>query len=232
MTVRVETIGAATLYLGDCREVLGGIKADAVVSDPPYGQSYVHGGGGRPVSNSPLSKAYKRNTQPIIGDDEPFDPSPLLAAGGGAGQVILWGAHRFHDRLPPGTWLVWDKVPTGKVRSQGDGEAAWKNDVTPRALRIFRHLWDGVCVADRADLSDGRVHPMQKPVAVMSWCVAMTDGVVVDPYMGSGSTGVACMRLGRPFIGIEIDPVYFEVACRRIAAAHAQPDMFAKAELA
>lgn len=153
-------------------------------------------------------------------------PLRFSRQGGGAGQVILWGAHRFHDKLPPGTWLVWDKVPNGKVRTQGDGEAAWKNDAQPRALRIIRHLWDGVCVDDRSDLAEGRVHPMQKPVDVMAWCVAMTEGPVLDPYMGSGSTGVACARLGRPFVGIEIEPRYFDVACRRIAEAQRQPDMF------
>lgn len=223
---RIETIGDATLYLGDARAILPtlGILA-AIVSDPPYGQGYVHSGGGRAVSNAPTSKAYTRHSVSVVGDDAPFDPAHLLGA---AEQVILWGAHRFHERLPGGTWLVWDKVPTGKARSQGDGEAAWKNDSPPRAMRIIRHLWDGVCVEDRADLADGRVHPMQKPVAVMAWCVGMTSGTVCDPYMGSGATGIACVRAGRSFIGIEIEPRYFDIACRRIEEAYRQPRLFAE----
>lgn len=221
-------IGNATLYLGDCRDILPTLAPiDGIVSDPPYGQGYVHSGGGRPVSNAPLSKAYKRHAEAVVGDDVPFDPALVLAA---AREVILWGAHRFHDRLPLGTWLIWDKVPTGKSRTQGDGEAAWKNDQPPRAMRIMRHLWDGVCVADRDDLADGRVHPMQKPVAVMSWCIAMTTAATIaDPFMGSGSTGVAAMRAGRRFIGIEIDERHFATACRRIEDAQRQGDLLLRA---
>lgn len=223
---REEIIGDCRLILGDCREILPTLgKVDAVVTDPPYGQSYVHSGGGRPVSNAPLSRAYKRSSVAVIGDEQEFDPTPILLA---AHEVIMWGAHRFHHRLPPGTWLVWDKVPTGKERAQGDGEAAWKNDTPPRAMRIIRHLWDGVCVDNRADLVDGRVHPMQKPIDVMAWCVAMTAGDVLDPFMGSGTTGVACVNLGRRFIGIEIEEKYFSIACRRIEEATRQPRLFAE----
>lgn len=223
---REEVIGDCRLILGDCLEVLPTLgKVDAVVTDPPYGQAYIHSGGGRAVSNAPLSRAYKRHSVAVIGDDKDFDPAPFLTR---ADEVILWGAHRFHDRLPVGTWLVWDKVPTGKERSQGDGEAAWKNDSPPKAMRIIRHLWDGVCVEDRADLANGRVHPMQKPVAVMAWCVAMTSGAVCDPFMGSGPTGIACVNLGRKFIGIEIEPKYFDIACRRIEEAYKQPRLFAE----
>lgn len=220
-------IGNATLYLGDAREIGPALQADAVVSDPPYGQGYVHSGHGRAVSNNATSKAYRRHREAVVGDEAPFDPSPLLAM---APEVILWGAHRFADKLPPGTWLVWDKVPTGKKRAQGDGEAAWKNDQPPRAMRIIRHLWDGVCVADRDDLAEGRVHPMQKPVTVMSWCIAMTSGATIaDPYMGSGSTGVAAIRAGRRFIGIEIDERHFATACRRIEDAQRQGDLLLRA---
>jgi site-specific DNA-methyltransferase (adenine-specific)/modification methylase len=136
----------------------------------------------------------------------------------------LWGAHRFADRLPAGSWLVWDKVPTGKVRDQGDGEAAWINDGEPRPLRIHRLLWDGVCVgpAARHEVTAGqkRVHPTQKPIAVMQWCIDQLRlaprRLICDPFMGAGSTGVAAVSRGHSFVGIEIVPLYFETACRRI----------------
>jgi len=78
-------------------------------------------------------------------------------------------------------------------------------------------------------MKDGKGHPTQKPIEVMCWCIErLPDGAntILDPFMGSGTTGVACAKLGRKFIGIEIEPKYFDIACRRIEAAYAQPDMF------
>lgn len=245
MSGRVETIGLATLYLGDCREIAPTLpRPDAVVSDPPYGQRhkvnvlragrtrrYTLGG----TANSGAGEA--QEWPDIIGDDEPFDPTPWLGA---ADIVLLWGAHRFADRLPAGSWLLWDKVPTGKVRDQGDGEAAWLNAFPPRPLRIFRLLWDGVCVgpAARHEVTAGqqRVHPTQKPEALMAWCIEQArvpaGGTIMDPYMGAGSTGVAAVRAGHPFVGCEIVPRYFDTACRRIEAAQRQGDMFLGSEVA
>lgn len=225
-------IGNATLYHGDCRDVLPLLpKADAIVTDPPYGQALkvntFHAGGtrekavvqrnGRPLMVRP--NIY----EPIHGDDRPFDPAPWLGA---APTVLLWGAHRFADRLPPGGWLVWDKVPTGKVRDQGDGEAAWINRDQP--MRIFRLLWDGLCVGEgaRHEVTAGqkRYHPTQKPEILMRWCLEQVGKpqTVYDPYMGAGSTGVAAMQMGLKFVGVEIHRPYFDIACERIAAAQAQ----------
>jgi site-specific DNA-methyltransferase (adenine-specific)/modification methylase len=124
----------------------------------------------------------------------------------------------------------------GKERTQGDGEAAWINDDPPRAMRIVRHIWDGICVADRADLADGRVHPMQKPVAVMRRSIEEArvppGGTILDPYMGSGSTGVAAVQMGHPFVGIEIKERYFATACRRIEQAQRQGDLLRAAPAA
>lgn len=239
MSARVETIGSATLYLGDCREILPGIGAvDAVVTDPPYGQSYkvntFYAGGTRENAvvqrNGSTLRVRPNVYDPIIGDDEPFDPTHLLSL---APDIIIWGAHKFGHQLPEGSFLVWDKVPTGKKRDQGDGEVAWIN--RPGApLRIFRLLWDGLCVGvgARHEVTAGqkRHHPMQKPEALMVWCLGFTTAaLVLDPYMGAGATGVACARLGRRFIGIEIEERYFDIACRRIEAAQKQGDMFVQA---
>lgn len=253
----VETFGQATLYLGDAREIVPTLgPIEALIGDPPYGQRHntnvARRGGGRYYGGG-LPKQGQRSLETnrraitgsyhggvamvwpaaIEGDDEDFDPTPWLAV---ADNVLLWGAHRFANRLPPGSWLVWDKVPNGKVRDQGDGEAAWlKGPVRP--LRIYRLLWDGVCVgsAARHEVTAGqsRVHPMQKPEAVMSWCISqakLRPGVtILDPWMGAGSTGVAALRAGHPFIGVELVPLFFETACRRIETAQRQGDMLLEA---
>ena len=214
---------------------------DAVITDPPYGQAYkvntFYKGGAR--DNAVLQRNGKTlmvhpNVYPDIhGDDAPFDPSPWLDV---APSVLMWGAHKFAHRLPPGGWLVWDKVPTGKVRDQGDGEAAWINQDKP--MRIYRLLWDGLCVGKgaRHEVTAGqqRHHPAQKPEALMRWCIQQADlkdatpnEIILDPYMGAGSTGVAAIQLGRKFIGVEIEPRYFDIACERIENAQRQTRMFA-----
>jgi site-specific DNA-methyltransferase (adenine-specific) len=233
MTARVEHLSdTVTLHLGDCREILPSLgKIDAVVTDPPYGQNHkvntFYARGKRDhamVQRNGKTLIVRPNVyEPVIGDDKPFDPLPWL---GLAPEVLLWGAHKFADRLPPGGWLVWDKVPTGKLRDQGDGEAAWINRDVP--MRIFRLLWDGLCVGVGAghEVTAGqkRHHPTQKPEVLMIWCLGFIEGeTILDPFMGSGTTGVAAVKLGRKFIGIEIEPKYFDIACRRIADQLSRP---------
>ena len=225
-------IGNAELWHGDCREVLHLLPAcAAVVTDPPYGQAYkvntFYKGGTRETAaiqrNGKTLKMTPITYPDIMGDDAPFDPAPLL---GLAPTVVLWGAHKFHDRLPEGSWLVWDKVPTGKRRDQGDGEAAWINRQQP--LRIFRLLWDGLCVGEgaRHEVTAGqqRYHPAQKPEILMRWCIeqAGTPASVLDPYMGAGSTGVAAAQMGLRFVGVEAERRYFDIACQRIEAIQRQ----------
>lgn len=229
-------IGNAVLYHGDARDICGGWPhVDALIGDPPYGQGYkvntFYAGGTRESSvvqrNGQTLKVNSTVYDPIAGDDEPFDPAPWLDF---APIVLLWGAHKFADRLPPGGWLVWDKVPTGKLRDQGDGEAAWIN--ADRPMRIFRLLWDGLCVGEgaRHEVTAGqkRHHPMQKPELLMRWCIEQAGKPrrIADPWMGSGSTGVAAMQMGLQFFGCEIDPHHFSIACRRIEDAQRQSALF------
>jgi site-specific DNA-methyltransferase (adenine-specific) len=207
------TIGNATLYCGDCLEILPTLgKVDAVVTDPPYGIGYRHGAraGGRLMGTDGMA---------IVGDDKPFDPSPWLGY-----ECLFWGAEHFRTRLPDGgRWLVWNKRRPGVVRDQGCVENAWHS--APGVTRIIHHPWDGADLGD--ERGEERVHSNQKPVGVMRWCLWFVTGrLVLDPYMGSGTTGVACARENRPFIGIEIDPQHFAQACKRIEQAYAQPDMF------
>ena len=241
---RREVIGNATLYLGDCYDLdCPEICADAIITDPPYGQKQNTNVGGKGGSRAYSIHDKRRKTAAgihstgiatrfpdgIVGDGRPFDPDPWLV--NSSIPVIFWGAHKFYDRLPHGGgWLLWDKVQTGKIRDQGDGEAAWIN--RDRPMRIFRLLWDGVCVGSEArhEVTAGqrRVHPTQKPEALMRWCITQAGPAetIFDPYMGAGSTGVAAIQLGRKFVGIEIVPEYFDIACERIENAQRQGRLF------
>lgn len=202
----------ATLYHGDCLEILPHLSGvDAVVADPPYGIGYRPDYGNRRLPNG----GWMRRTESpaVIGDDVDFDPSPLLEY-----PCVLWGGDHYATRLPStGRWLIWDKrcgvIPE---RCQSDCEVAWCSNSGPR--RIFRHIWDGM-VKD-SERGQQRAHPTQKPIEVMKWCLEFVDGdCILDPFMGSGTTGVACMKLGRRFIGIEIEEKYCAIAARRIAEA-------------
>lgn len=219
---RVERIGDATLYLGDCLEVMAGLESvDSVVTDPPYGISLrtdnLRFSGGSAASASRRAKgAGPANGAKIIGDQQPFNPAPFLAIGQ---DHVFWGWNNFADRLPPGACLVWIKRNEDAYGTfLSDAEIAW--------------LSRGHGVYCRKDLSNNaialeRVHPTQKPVGIMEWSVSKVRGeTILDPFMGSGTTGVACAKLGRKFVGIEIDEGYFDIACQRIEKAYAQPDLF------
>lgn len=200
---RKEVIGNCTLYLGDCRDIIPTLdKVDAVVTDPPYGIGMDGGKVGR-------SEYAKRDW-----DSAPADVTWIIESGVPA---IVWGGNYFSLR-PAQKWLVWDKQndPT----TYADCELAWTN--LKGSIRVFRWLWSGPYQQQREE----RWHPTQKPLKLMQWCLDMTEGHVVDPFMGSGTTGVACAKMGRSFIGIEIDEGYFDIACRRIEDAYRQADMF------
>ena len=213
---RKEVIGNATLFLGDCLEVLPTLSADAIITDPPYGMNYKSGANSR---NS-ISSTGKRFTETITGDNKPFDPSPFLRFK----AVRFTGAQHFYDRLPAGGTLhVWDKRGDYKPLDQSDGDVIWSND--PGVVRVFHCVWRGLC--RHVETDEPILHPTQKPIALMRWLCEQTEGMVLDPFMGSGTTGVACMNLGRKFIGIEIEPKYFDIACLRIENAQRQERLFA-----
>ena len=222
---RREVIGDCTLYLGDCLGVLSMLgRVDAVVTDPPYGIGYVHGSGGDGIGGGKYVSKF--NGVAIHGDDAAFDPRPLLTM---AETVVMFGANHFADKLPPASkWLIWDKRKGFTRNDFADCEMAWTNQKGP--ARLISHYWNGMMRDSEKGIP--RVHPTQKPIEVMRWVLqeATQEGdIVADPYMGSGTTGVACAKMGRKFIGIEIDEGYFDIACRRIAQAYAQPDMLVEA---
>lgn len=214
---RREVIGNCTLYLGDCRDIMAcSLPFDAIVSDPPYGMNWDGrvsvGKNGHGIAKT-KAKHYGKK---IIGDEHPFDASHLT----GYKNVILWGFNHFPEQLRKGRALVWVKRSDEAFGSfLSDAELAWCS------------VGHGVyCFRDQSLMSEtrNRAHPTQKPVPLMRWCVEQFPDAkhILDPYMGSGTTGVACVKLGRSFTGIEIDPVYFDIACKRIEEAYKQPDMF------
>lgn len=199
--------GGITIYHGDCRDVLPSLVFDVVVSDPPYGVAErtdrrTAGRGKLAVCN---------DFAPVYGDDKPFDPTPWLAW-----PCILWGGNHFADKLPPSpSWLVWDKRDGQGPNDNADCELAWTNLGGP--ARLFHHYWNGMLRASERGVP--RVHPTQKPVELMKWCLQHTNlppGIILDPFMGSGTTLRAAKDLNRRAIGIEIDERYCEIAARRL----------------
>lgn len=213
MIVREEIIGDCRLILGDCLEVLPTLaKFDALITDPPYGIADKWKGG--------FSEKHgwgKAKTETVLRnewDGKPLDHRALDIILASAKEAIIWGGNYF-DLPPSRCWFVWNKPERNFTLAEA--ELAWTN--RDNVVRVI----DAV----RSDV--GRVHPTQKPLEVMRWCVDKTKGSVVDPFMGSGTTGVACAKAGRRFVGIELEPSYFEIACERIRKAYAQPDMFVSA---
>lgn len=215
---REEVIGDCRLILGDCREGYEGFdRRWAVVSDVPYGMGWdtntMRFSGGDITSSRKRGKG--KISPSIVGDNMPFNPTPWLDFH----EVILWGANHFSQRLPRGTTLVWIKrfAPAfGTFLS--DAELAWQKG----GYGVYCHQ-DLSMTAE----ATSRLHPCQKPVGLMAWCIARCKAAtILDPYMGSASTALAALKLGRRFVGCELDPRYFDLACRRIEAAYRQPDLF------
>lgn len=208
-------IGNARLILGDCMDVLPTLpKVDAVITDPPYGISL----------NTDYSKLQgsTKTFKPIHGDDKDFDPSVYLSLGV---PCAFFGADHFHHSLPAGgTWHIWDKRPQSKSNMFADFESWWTS-WSSGPSRIFRYQW--VCGVHPGATPERIDHPTVKPVAVMGAVIESTKfKTILDPFMGSGTTGVAAIQLGRSFIGIEREPKYFDIACQRIEQAVAQGQLF------
>jgi len=207
---RTEVICDATLYLGDCRDILPTLeRVDAVVTDPPYGIAAAKKGAHSSIRDNDA-------WAPADWDDG-RPPESLFATLLRSREVAIWGGNYFADLLPASSaWLAWVKPEADTGFSLADMELCWTNlGFAARTKRLPRR--------------DGNEHPTQKPVSVMAWTLSFVkSATVLDPFMGSGTTGVACVNLGRAFIGIERDPTYFDIACRRIEEAYKQPRLFAE----
>lgn len=207
MTDRIETLAqGVVLYCGDCREILRTIGAiDAVVTDPPYGIGF---------AAQPTKWQRRAGQGAEAWDDTVIDGLPDIIAC--AEKQVVWGGNYYS--LPPSRgWLSWFKPDAPP--SMGSVEFAWTNlDQNPRQISCSI----GATNAERVG------HPTQKPLAVMKFTLSQIGeaATILDPFMGSGTTGVAAVKMGRKFIGVEIDPKYFDIACRRVDDALRTPDMF------
>lgn len=208
MTEMVQ-VGQATLYLGDCRTILPTIpNVDAVITDPPYG-----------IGTGKAKAAAHGREWGVQEWDSSVDQEGVEFAIRKGAVCIVWGGNYYS--LPPSRcWLSWDKCQPEEWYSTAHFELAWTNmDKNARAWRMSQV---------QAYSTMGKEHPSQKPVDLMMWCIkhAGNPKTVLDPYMGSGTTGVAAVQMGSEFIGIERERKYFDIACRRIEQAQAQMRMF------
>lgn len=205
---REERIGGQRLILGDNREIIPTLgRFDAVITDPPYGIGAERGIG----STDRVKFAHKEKGW----DSQAPDVGLLLDI---SDHQIIWGGNYF-DLPPTRCVLVWDKNNAG--RNFADFELAWTNlDMVAR--RIVQVPWN---------MDGGKQHPTQKPIRIIEWCMSYLPDpqTILDPYMGSGTTLVVCQQQGRSGTGIEIDPEYFDIACRRVDEALRQPDLFVTA---
>lgn len=197
------------IYHANCKDVITTLEGvEAVISDPPYGMGYntnstrfVNNGNGH-------GNPSKRSYPPVYGDDEPFNPTFLLDYP----RVVLFGSNHFYQYLPVGTTLIWiKKSDKGFGTFLSDAEIAWmKGGVGVYCKRDTSHFGE----------MRSRTHPTQKPVSIMQWCIEKskvpTGGLILDPYMGSGTTLIASVRLNHRVIGIEIEEQYCEIAATRI----------------
>ena len=222
--IKEERIGGQRLILGDCRDVMPTLgRFDVVVTDPPYGISYQSGHatdalwtGGRVIANDTDTRAR--------------DEFLLQWASTQGTPCLVFGSRR--APLPAGCRmvLVWDKGP---ALGMGALDLPWK----PSSEEIYVIGKGFVGARDESNVlycppvqsmaKNGRRHPNEKPVRLIERLLQKCPaGDVLDPFMGSGTTLVACQRLGRMGTGIEIDPDYFQTACERVHKAWREPDMF------
>lgn len=241
--MKIRTIGNATLYLGDCREILPSLEpVDAVVTDPPYlhlAGTYerdYQGGVGRKVS---VTRA--------VGDEWGASLDWVPIAGAKACKAFMvfcalksvgatWEALRpFGEEIGLVTWYKRNSPPTGKNVPYYTTEFVWCKRMAPGprwddlpSLIDIPNINPGCMATERiVDAASKAVHPAQKPIAVMAKLLLPGMDSVMDPFMGTGTTGVAAVEMGREFIGIEIDPTYYEIACRRIEDAQRQSRLIA-----
>jgi len=214
MNTRIETIGDATLYLGDCMDILPTLdKVDAVITDPPYGIN----------ENSKKVASRGKLAAPKDYGNFDWDKAPpsdkLIELIRTKGQYQAFFGGNYFTLPPTPCWLVWDKMNSGDF---ADCELVWTN--WHKAVRRLQWRWNGMIRQGNEE----RYHPTQKPLEVMKWVITLCpkSETILDPFMGSGTTGVAAIQMGRKFIGIEREPKYFDIACQRIEQAAAQPRLF------
>ena len=217
--IRKEVIGNQTLLLGDCLSIMPTLgRFDAVVTDPPYGIGADREMAAKSGTKYGAAAAAKKTYAAKGWDDKPIGAEHIAAINAASDKAIIFGGNYFP--LPPSRcWLVWDKKVNGAF---ADCELAWTNLDMP--VRRIEWMWNGMLRKGQEQRFD---HPTQKPLGVIEWCLGFLPHAVtvLDPFCGSGTLLVACQRMGKQGTGIEIDPEYFEIACRRVDEAARQPDL-------
>lgn len=219
-------IGDARLYLGDCMEILPTLgKVDAVITDPPYGIDLgtTKGAGGAHGLSLEAYESYADTYENYVGQ---IVPALRLAMAGASRAAIFIGPH-IHE-LPKFDALG------GVYCSAATGRHQWgfKNFLPVLFYGAYPDLHKGAnypTVIASNETAEKNGHPVPKPIGWMHWLVNLTTRraeMVIDPFMGSGTTGVAALNLGRAFIGIEREPKYFDIACKRIEQAYNQRPLF------
>ena len=231
---RIEQIGDATLYLGDCLDILPTLgKVDAVVTDPPYGVNLIT------KTNDYRGSKYFDNGASLLASKQYRDDADYIELVV-TQAAILYTAIACRSLVFSGNRMAWkypepDSCGTVYIPN-GAGKEAWGFGCHSMILFYGKCPYLAKGLGSRPNSTSFNQpnrekidHPCPKPIEWMLWAVnraSLFDELVLDPFMGSGTTGVACAKLGRKFIGIEIDPDYFEIACRRIEEAYRQPDLF------
>jgi len=223
---RKEVIGDCTLYLGDCMEVLPMLgRVDALVADPPYGLNLGVDGDMRGGDHGLAKESYASYDDTLENFRSVVVPAIKVALSL-ASRGAVFCNHNLHELPKP------DAIG-GVFLPAATGRHKWGfNSFSPVALygtapRLNKGSRPSAISSSEA--AEKHDHPCPKPLGWMKWIVGHASSVgevVLDPFMGSGTTGVACSRSGRRFIGIEIDEGYFDIACERIRKAYDQPDMF------
>jgi len=201
MIIREERIGGQRLILGDCISVMPLFgRFDAVVTDPPYGIGI--------ASNPVRQKHTKKDWDEFVAGENHLAMLREISS-----EQIIWGGNYF-DLPPSRGFLVWDKKQPENFSLAMCEQAWWSRDTNAK-------------VFSKSVLGYNKQHPTQKPVALMEWCLGFLPNAqtILDPFCGSGTTLVAFQRLGRNGTGIELDPDYFNIACRRVDEAARQPDL-------
>lgn len=214
--MKKEVIGNATLYLGDCLEILPTLpKVDAVITDPPFGVgNFVQ------VTGRIMGRGEGRG-KAVNWNEAPPPPEFFRLIREKSKHRIIWGANFFNCFEDRGGAIVWLKRQSMPNFSKADIASCTHFQKT----ETVEIPWTNFVVAHVAETD----HPCERPVALYDWCINYLPPcqTFMDPYLGSGSVGVACAKAGKQFTGIERDPVYFEAACRRIEDAQRQQRLFA-----
>lgn len=201
-------IGDAMLYCGRCEDILPNIEpVDVVLSDPPYGLGDKMTGGTKRFQTG-------EGGMKTLGDWDSKPVDRLIELLDSVAPIkMLWGGNYYPVPASRG-WLIW--VKTNGVATMASVELCWTNiDMNSKHFSHPVNGWQ-------------RDHPTQKPIGLMHWCLSFVPDaeVICDPFMGSGTTGVAAVMSGRKFVGIEAEPKYFDAACKRIERAYSQGQLF------